>query len=147
MLKKHEGGGRTNPRTHTRANFESVPLRPTGCGAGHWFSGLKHARDAQSQKRRAKRKWLCIWCPTRETSWTCLTPITQEFAAALKDYCATLTTLTDHVRRGAQLLLDQMDQIEAAKLRLENARTLCELYVGRGPSPAPPQRQLPRLHA
>lgn len=75
---------------------------------------------------------------------------TKEFAAAFKGYCTTLTDFTDQVGRGQHLSLDQMDQLEAAKLRLENARTLCELYVGRGPDPALlHQRQAitKRLHA
>ena len=62
--------------------------------------------------------------------------VTHEYAAALKDYCTTFTGLTDHVRRGEDLSLDQMDEMEAAKLRLENARTLCELYVARDIDPA-----------
>jgi hypothetical protein len=56
----------------------------------------------------------------------------QEFAAAFRDYCAVLTSLSDEVAGGRQLSLDQIDQIEAAKLRLENAQTLCELYIGGG---------------
>jgi hypothetical protein len=69
--------------------------------------------------------------------------VAHEYAAACKDYCATLTSLTEQVRRGEELSLDQMDQLEAAKLRLENAWTLCELYVGGldtagiRPSPSP----------
>jgi hypothetical protein len=70
--------------------------------------------------------------------------VTHEYAAAFKRYCTTLTTLTELVRGGQELSLDQMDQLEAAKLRLENARTLCEFYVGRDidpgelyPSPSP----------
>jgi hypothetical protein len=63
--------------------------------------------------------------------------VTHEYAAALKDYCMTFASLTEHVRSGQDLSLDQMDEIDAAKLRLENARTLCELYVCRGLEQAP----------
>ncbi len=72
--------------------------------------------------------------------------VTHEYAAAFKDYCTTLTRLTEQARGGEDLTLDQMDEIDAAKLRLDNARTLCELYVGRDidatglhPGPSPPE--------
>jgi hypothetical protein len=62
--------------------------------------------------------------------------ITHEYAEAFTDCCTKFTSLTEQVRGGQDLSLDQMDEPEAAKLRLENARTLCELYVGGGGDPA-----------
>jgi hypothetical protein len=68
--------------------------------------------------------------------------VTHEYAEAIREYCATLTIFTEQVRSGEELSLDQMDQVEAAQLRFENARTLCELYVCGGLDPLrlrPPQ--------
>jgi hypothetical protein len=69
--------------------------------------------------------------------------VTHEYAAAFRDYFTALTRLRQQVRRGQELSLDQMDEVDAAKLRLENARTLCELYVARAldlaPQPSPPR--------
>jgi hypothetical protein len=76
--------------------------------------------------------------------------VTHEYAAAFKDYCATFASLTEQVRGGQDLSWDQMDELEAVKLRLENARTLCEFYVSGGVDPATlrSQRESPiRLHA
>lgn len=75
--------------------------------------------------------------------------VTHEYAEACRDYCAKLMLWTEHVRSGQDLSLDQMDEIEAAKLRLENAWTLCEFCVGRDvdlPTLHPPA-SLPRLPA
>ena len=62
--------------------------------------------------------------------------VAHEYAAALKDDCATMASLNEQLHGGQDLSLDQMDDLDAAKLRLENARTLCEFYVGRGLDPA-----------
>jgi len=72
--------------------------------------------------------------------------VTHEYAAACRDYCAKLTSCTEQLRAGQDLSMNQMDEIEAAKLRLENAWTLCEFYVSRDidsallPSPPSPTR-------
>jgi hypothetical protein len=73
--------------------------------------------------------------------------VTQEYAAAFNDYCAMLAHWTEQGGgRNNISLEDLMDEIEAAKLRLENARTLCEFYVGRALDPAGlPSIELPHL--
>jgi hypothetical protein len=88
------------------------------------LTGLKHARSVQ-----AKRSWRVH---QNDDESDLPDALRREFAAAFKDYCATLTRLSDEVACGEELSLDHRDQIEAAKLRLENAWTLCELYVGSG---------------
>jgi hypothetical protein len=75
--------------------------------------------------------------------------VTHEYASACRYYCAKLTSCTEQLRAGQDLSLDQMDEIEAAKLRLENAWTLCEFYVSRDIDPAqlPTSPSHPRLPA
>jgi hypothetical protein len=80
----------------------------------------------------AKRKWLVHQLADELDAGA----VTHEYAAAFKDYCTTVTCLAEHVRAGQYLSLDEMDELEAAKLRLENARTLCEFYVSGGTDPA-----------
>ena len=53
----------------------------------------------------------------------------REHAAALADYCATLTSIAHALDECMPPTPEQLERAQAAKLRLENARTLLQLSV------------------
>jgi hypothetical protein len=63
--------------------------------------------------------------------------------SAVQEYCLCLREIADETGRGRAPSPEQIDRAEAAKLHLENARTLLELHVYRDAS-AVPRRQ--RVH-
>jgi hypothetical protein len=67
--------------------------------------------------------------------------VTDELGSAFKDYCAALTEITDEACCGRGASPQQVERAEAAKLRLENARTFFELCVCRRDN-APGQRHV-----
>ena len=53
--------------------------------------------------------------------------LTDELAAALRNYCSAFTELSDELACGRSVSPRQMERAVEAKLRLENARTLFAL--------------------
>ena len=53
----------------------------------------------------------------------------REHAAALEDYCATLASIEHALVECVVPTPEQMEQAQAAKVRLENARTLLQLSI------------------
>jgi hypothetical protein len=53
----------------------------------------------------------------------------REHAAALEDYCATLASIEHSLDECVAPTPEQLERAQAAKLRLENARTLLQLSV------------------
>lgn len=68
--------------------------------------------------------------------------VTDALTSALRDYCSALTDITDSSLLGLTASPEQLERAERAKLRLENARALLELYVGRRPRDASLKRRV-----
>jgi hypothetical protein len=57
--------------------------------------------------------------------------VTREHSAALKEYCALLQDIANELRQRRMPSLEQVERAQAAKLRLENARTFMEICADR----------------
>ena len=71
----------------------------------------------------------------------------REHSAALEDYCETLTSIAKTLGRGMEPTPEQVEMAQAAKLRLENARTLLQMSVDLTIGAAPAgRRRRRRIH-
>ena len=72
--------------------------------------------------------------------------VSDELTSAFKDYCAAVAEMADESLRGDTPSAERQERAAAAKLRLENARTLFELYVCRRPRQRPASLRQDRTH-
>jgi hypothetical protein len=68
----------------------------------------------------------------------------REHSAALEEYCATLASISKTLGRGMEPTPEQVEMAQAAKLRLENARTLLQMSVDLAVGAAPEGRRRQR---
>jgi hypothetical protein len=71
----------------------------------------------------------------------------REHWAALEGYCATLESIAKTLGQGQEPTPEQLERAQAAKLRLENARTLLQMSVDAAVNGTEPEgRQRRRIH-
>jgi hypothetical protein len=71
----------------------------------------------------------------------------REHSAALEGYCAALASISKTLHGGLEPTSEQLELAQAAKLRLENARTLLQLSVDLAASGAVQEpRRRRRIH-
>ena len=75
--------------------------------------------------REAKRKW------QHEAQTELPRQVSDDLASAFREFCSVLVDIADEAGRREVVSPEHVERAEDAKLRLENARTLFELYLCR----------------
>jgi hypothetical protein len=70
----------------------------------------------------------------------------REHSAAVEDYCAKLASIAKTLGDGLAPTPEQLELAQAAKLRLENARTLLQMSVDAAGTGSPERRRRRLIH-